>query len=59
MYVNYVPVNNKAEYSLFQLIAERDRLNKDLETAHGTIKSLEGDLDNLQISFGRGSNRGR
>ncbi|WFD32217.1 Septin spn4 [Malassezia sp. CBS 17886] len=26
------------------LIAERDRLNKDLESAHGAIKQLEGDI---------------
>ncbi|KAL7411783.1 Septin [Mrakia frigida] len=29
------------------LIAERDRLNKDLESAHGSIKSLEAELDQL------------
>lgn len=40
-----------------QLIAERDRLNKDLETAHGAIKSLEAELDNLQAGYGRGSQR--
>jgi cell division control protein 12 len=27
------------------LIAERDRLNKDLETSHSAIKALEGELD--------------
>jgi hypothetical protein len=40
-----------------QLIAERDRLNKDLELAHSAIKSLEADLDNLQVGYGRGSGR--
>ncbi|CAD6587411.1 MAG: hypothetical protein CYPHOPRED_003911 [Cyphobasidiales sp. Tagirdzhanova-0007] len=30
------------------LIAERDRLNKDLELSHGAIKSLESELDNMQ-----------
>ena len=40
-----------------QLIAERDRLNKDLELAHGAIKSLEGELDSLQAGYGRGSAR--
>jgi cell division control protein 12 len=39
------------------LIAERDRLNKDLELAHSAIKSLEADLDNLQVGYGRGSGR--
>lgn len=42
-----------------QLIAERDRLNKDLEQAHGYIKQLEADLDHLQVNMygGRGTNR--
>ena len=40
-----------------QLIAERDRLNKDLETAHSDIKRLEADLDSLQVGYGRGSAR--
>lgn len=39
-----------------QLIAERDRLNKDLELAHSSIKALEAELDNLQVGF-RGSGR--
>jgi len=43
---------------LRQLIAERDRLNKDLEIAHGNIKSLEAELDNLQVGY-RGSQRTR
>jgi cell division control protein 12 len=30
-----------------QLIAERDRLNKDLETQHAQIKALESDLESL------------
>ena len=30
------------------LIAERDRLNKDLELSHGAIKALESELDNIQ-----------
>ncbi|KAF8521167.1 septin [Gautieria morchelliformis] len=52
----------KAEESRFRqweqhLIAERDRLNKDLETAHGAIKSLEAELDSLQAGYGRGSQR--
>jgi cell division control protein 12 len=41
----------------FQLIAERDRLNKDLEMAHSAIKQLEAELDNLQVGYGRGSSR--
>jgi cell division control protein 12 len=40
-----------------QLITERDRLNKDLELAHSAIKSLEAELDNLQVGYGRGSGR--
>lgn len=38
---------------LAQLIAERDRLNKDLEQAHSAIKSLESELDNLQLGYSR------
>jgi cell division control protein 12 len=38
------------------LIAERDRLNKDLELAHSTIKSLEAELDNIQAGY-RGTRR--
>ena len=30
-----------------QLIAERDRLNKDLELQHAQIKALESELDQL------------
>ncbi|KAK4705579.1 cell division control protein 12, partial [Phenoliferia sp. Uapishka_3] len=36
------------------LIAERDRLNKDLEQAHGSIKTLEVELDNLGAGGGGG-----
>lgn len=43
--------------SVSQLIAERDRLNKDLEMAHSAIKQLEAELDNLQVGYGRGSSR--
>ncbi|KZT51968.1 putative CDC12-septin [Calocera cornea HHB12733] len=39
------------------LIAERDRLNKDLELAHSSIKALEAELDNLQMGYSRGSQR--
>lgn len=35
------------------LIAERDRLNKDLETSHGAIKGLEAELDNMQAMNGQ------
>ncbi|KAF5335654.1 hypothetical protein D9611_009675 [Ephemerocybe angulata] len=50
----------KAEEARFRqweqhLIAERDRLNKDLEHAHSAIKSLEAELDNLQVGYGRGT----
>jgi len=41
---------------LLQLIAERDRLNKDLEMAHSAIKQLEAELENLQVGY-RGSGR--
>ncbi|KAI5476856.1 cell division control protein Cdc12 [Pseudohyphozyma bogoriensis] len=37
------------------LIAERDRLNKDLEQAHSSIKALEVELDGLGASQGYGS----
>ncbi|KAI6127110.1 Septin-domain-containing protein [Pisolithus sp. B1] len=52
----------KAEEARFRqweqhLIAERDRLNKDLELAHSAIKQLESELDSLQTGYGRGSAR--
>ncbi|KAG9043834.1 hypothetical protein FS837_009075 [Tulasnella sp. UAMH 9824] len=52
----------KAEEARFRqweqhLIAERDRLNKDLESAHSAIKQLEAELDALQVGYGRGSQR--
>jgi cell division control protein 12 len=52
----------KAEEARFRqweqhLIAERDRLNKDLESAHSAIKQLEAELDTLQAGYGRGSQR--
>ncbi|KAG2176455.1 hypothetical protein INT43_005695 [Umbelopsis isabellina] len=40
-----------------QLIAERDRLNKDLEDKHAQIKSLEGELDALYQAQGRNTTR--
>lgn len=40
-----------------QLIAERDRLNKDLETQHAQIKSLESDLESLYQQQNRGTIR--
>lgn len=39
------------------LIAERDRLNKDLEQAHGSIKALEAELDAMQGGYGRATQR--
>ncbi|RMJ22355.1 hypothetical protein PHISP_06769, partial [Aspergillus sp. HF37] len=36
-----------------KLIAERDRLNKDLEATHAAIKSLEGEMETLQGSSTR------
>ncbi|EJD38156.1 septin [Auricularia subglabra TFB-10046 SS5] len=52
----------KAEEARFRqweqhLIAERDRLNKDLELAHSAVKQLEAELDNLQVGYGRGTQR--
>ncbi|GAA6010369.1 hypothetical protein JCM10207_005196 [Rhodosporidiobolus poonsookiae] len=41
------------------LIAERDRLNKDLEQAHGQIKSLELELDSMGGGAGYGSTASR
>jgi len=38
------------------LIAERDRLNKDLENAHSAIKQLEAEIEHLQLSA-RGQRR--
>ncbi|KAG1237486.1 hypothetical protein G6F68_004276 [Rhizopus microsporus] len=48
----------KAEETRFreweqQLITERDRLNKDLETQHAQIKQLESELDKLYQQVGR------
>lgn len=40
-----------------QLIAERDRLNKDLETQHAQIKALESDLESLYQQQNRGTIR--
>ncbi|KAK9237963.1 Septin-domain-containing protein [Lipomyces kononenkoae] len=41
-----------------RLIAERDRLNKDLETVHNSIKELEVDVESLQgASIGSRSHR--
>jgi cell division control protein 12 len=48
---------SKSDAFSFQLIAERDRLNKDLEMAHSAIKQLEAELDNLQVGYGRSTGR--
>lgn len=34
-----------------QLIAERDRLNKDLEAEHSHIKALEAELESMQVGL--------
>lgn len=52
----------KSEESRFRqweqhLIAERDKLNKDLEIAHGNIKALEAELDNMQAGYNRSTAR--
>jgi len=52
----------KAEEARFRqweqhLIAERDKLNKDLEIAHGNIKALEAELDNMQVGYNRSTQR--
>jgi cell division control protein 12 len=44
-------------FFFLQLIAERDRLNKDLEMAHSAIKQLEAELENLQVGYGRNTGR--
>lgn len=41
------------------LIAERDRLNKDLEQAHTSIKALESELDQLAAYHRQGGTVGR
>ncbi|BFZ58816.1 Septin spn4 [Savitreella phatthalungensis] len=38
-----------------RLIAERDRLNKDLETTHNEIKAIRDELESLQIGSQNGS----
>ena len=38
---------------IHQLIAERDRLNKDLEAAHSSIKALEQELETMAGSRSR------
>ncbi|KAG5518677.1 hypothetical protein PMAC_002646 [Pneumocystis sp. 'macacae'] len=40
-----------------RLIAERDRLNKDLETAHTSIKQLEAELEHMQTLQNNSSRR--
>jgi cell division control protein 12 len=40
-----------------KLIAERDRLNKDLEASHAEIKRLETEVDGLQGSINRSHGR--
>jgi cell division control protein 12 len=40
-----------------KLIAERDRLNKDLEQTHAQIKQLEGELEQMQGSAVRSGRR--
>ncbi|KAI8969228.1 putative septin [Mycotypha africana] len=40
-----------------QLVAERDRLNKDLEEQHAQVKALETELEHLYQSQGRMSTR--
>ena len=40
-----------------KLIAERDRLNKDLEQSHAAIKALEAEIDSLGGSINRSGRR--
>ncbi|KAH0323618.1 hypothetical protein KCU71_g3054, partial [Aureobasidium melanogenum] len=40
-----------------KLIAERDRLNKDLETSHALIKQLETEIEGMQGSVARSGRR--
>ncbi|GFZ43530.1 Septin [Saitozyma sp. JCM 24511] len=41
------------------LIAERDRLNKDLEAAHSSIKAIESELEQISAYHRQGSTVGR
>ena len=45
--------SNLFSFLFIYLIAERDRLKKDLELAHSAIKQLEAELENLQVGYGR------
>jgi len=40
-------LSHLTRYLTLQLIAERDRLNKDLEATHASIKQLEVDLETM------------
>ncbi|KAI7101499.1 hypothetical protein KC352_g37807, partial [Hortaea werneckii] len=40
-----------------KLIAERDRLNKDLESSHAVIKQLEAEVESMQGSMSRTGRR--
>ena len=57
VFIRFPSILYVTDVCIFQLIAERDRLNKDLEAAHSAIKQLEAELDNLQVSYNRGSGR--
>ncbi|BFZ60012.1 Septin spn4 [Saitoella coloradoensis] len=42
-----------------RLIQERDRLNKDLEVAHASVKALESELEAMTLGAGSGRSTGR
>lgn len=42
---------------LYQLVSERDRLNKDLEEQHAQIKAMEAELEHMYQLHGRGTIR--
>ena len=42
-----------------RLIAERDRLNKDLETTHNDIKTIRDEIEQLQVSSNGNGSTGR
>ena len=62
LFILCLVIQVKAEEARFRqweqhLIAERDKLNKDLEIAHSAIKSLEAELDNMQGGYRSGTQR--
>ena len=42
-----INANNLLLYNYFQLIADRDRLNKDLESQHKVVRVLEEEIEEM------------